>query len=213
MVLRTMCMLLLPFFLPSVLAGCSQMKEFAQDVYDSTEEYPPAPRNLDAPPESTGLLLVYAEILEKGLLWDHDVDLDAVSIIRVDEPEHPIVVSDFSYRLVVFHGLVPGMYLINSLIGSKEEKNDAGDTETIYIEKNISDLPDAAVKIEAGAAVYLGKLTYMNDSYLGQKWILSVDRAAEHALHAWEVLLDSYQESPWTPLIEEEIRRVQDASR
>lgn len=213
MAFRMVCTVLLPFFLLFVLASCSQIKEIAQDAYDASEEYPPAPRNLDASPDETGLLLVYAEMLEKGLLWDHDVDLDAVSIVRVEDPEKPIIVSDFSYRLVVFHDLDPGIYLINSLIGSKDEENDAGEKETIYIEKKISDLPDASVKIEAGAAVYVGKLTYMNDSYFRQKWVMSIDRAAEHELHAWEELHSKYKDSPWTPLIQAKIDQFQKSSR
>jgi hypothetical protein len=194
-----------------VLGGCQTVRQAYHDVMDTYETYPPAPRSLDASIEDTGLFLVYADMEEQSFLWDKDLDLEAISITKMDDPSNPIIVSDFSLNMVVFHGLEPGVYLINSLFWVRDIETDSGTKETKHFEKKVDDIRRISVKIEAGVPYYVGKLIYMDtdDEEEKEEWNVEVDKSPEFEIEAWTDLKKRYGNSDWIPLID---RKVQELS-
>jgi hypothetical protein len=212
-IFRSLVVAALAAILPPTILGCSAVssaynttKELYEKGSDNMEPYTPAPRELDAPPEETGLLLVYAEVHGKDLWSTKKFELDAVRIEITERPEQVITVSDFSEDMVVFQGLEPGTYTVYSVLVTEM----TGDGGSLSWEIVLPAMPGNTVTIEAGVPRYVGKIEYKDDKRTGERWVESIDPDIEIEIKAWEKLRNKFQHSAWTPYIEHQLRAVRE---
>ena len=191
--------------------GCSTMKEMGKAMGDyvssAAEGIPEAPNELDAPRETTGLVLVSASLRGADLLHEYDYHLDAASLLRRANPEDVVQIRPFDDDLVVFQGLAPEAYTLAKLSGSTFKGKDAE-----YAKVPLP--PDAryTFTVVAGEARYIGHLLYHKATRTGVEWVAEWDESATREAEAWEALAEEYADSAWAPVIQRHLESARSRS-
>lgn len=178
-----------------VLAACGAPGYVQQSVQESTRTYT-APADLDADPQTTGLLLVDA-VTTKAL---NTMPLAGVVIAAVDDASNEIAVGSFKTGgmlgqlsdVVVVPGLQPARYRIVRLRTANVNM-----WETL----DLPATPEFEVEIGPGRPVYLGQIQVKHPFGSTAREIrVRYDPAREAA--SWKRVLDRFAASPWAPLID-----------
>lgn len=184
----------------SALGGCAATEELQSSFRESTTTYSP-PANLNADPQSTGLLLVDA-ITRKPL---NEMPLSGAVITEVNNPGKTIQAGSFQTGgflsplsgIVVFSDLAPGTYRI-----VKIRTQNINMWETIELPNN----DEYLIKVSAGTPAYFGRIEVKHPFGTTKREVtLKHDKSREG--ESWKMVVSKYGESPWAEPINRRIEQ------
>lgn len=178
-----------------LIPACSHVKTTMKEQFQ--ESLQGAPSKLDASPETSGLLLVDAEVVHKGLLFGQTRFGTTGAWIEGAAGKH-IYAGSFGRGLVVFQGLEPGSYRLIKLNGSSGRS---------WIGAQMPPDSQLVAVLLAGTPTYLGRLTVTSKGFKNFALDWKREAAAERA--AWQRLRREYRETPWAASIDARLQALQ----
>lgn len=191
---------LLTLALVILLSGCAGVEQFQRNLQESFETYH-APKNLDADPRATGLLLVDA--VKKDLF--NPMSLSGVAIANVEDLETATTVGTFrsgflsDSGVVVIPNLKPGTYRL-----IKIRLWNLNGWDTVWMPST----EEFKIEIGANAPVYFGQIHVRHPMFTTDREIeLHYDKARE--VTSWRMVAEKFKESEWSEIVEAHIESLE----
>ena len=197
-------MVLIATLVTPMLVGCAAPSVLKDVLEEQVALAAFAPRDLNAPLATTGLLVVDATLKHQGSMSFGQVEthmLTSATVMPAGAEERRLT-SGAIGGVVVMQDLPPGTYRVSALRGSTGRSR-------ISVRVDQSKVPP--FQIVAGKVTYLGHLVVKGTSRMGQLGLTTEydwDMDLSKQVTALRRVRDQYPASAWAPVLEEQVQTI-----